>query len=108
VREPDAANLHVRFDERGVETGATGDLVRHRHTKGAATDRVDLKPPASHSDSTKTTSSPAKVERRLWDQKGDDRRSAPQRARRADSGHGAVMVAKPVSLNPMRSLARRP
>jgi len=35
-----------------VETGATGDLVRHRHTKGAATDRVDLKPPASHSDST--------------------------------------------------------
>ena len=32
-------------DERGVETGATGDLVRHRQTKGAATDRVDLKPP---------------------------------------------------------------
>src|SRR6516164_9155243 len=28
-----------------VETGATGDLVRHRQTKGAATDRVDLKPP---------------------------------------------------------------
>ena len=45
-------DLHVRFDERGVETGATGDLVRHRQTKGAATDRVDLKPPASHSDST--------------------------------------------------------
>jgi hypothetical protein len=35
-----------------VETGATGDLVRHRLTKGAATDRVDLKSPASHSDST--------------------------------------------------------
>jgi len=35
-----------------VETGATGDLVRHRQTKGAATDMVDLKPPASHSDST--------------------------------------------------------
>jgi hypothetical protein len=41
-----------RFDERGVETGATGDLVRHRQTKEAATDMVDLKPPASHSDST--------------------------------------------------------
>jgi hypothetical protein len=26
--------------------------VRHRQTKGAATDRGDLKPPASHSDST--------------------------------------------------------
>jgi hypothetical protein len=35
-----------------VETGATGDLVRPRLTKGAATDRVDLKSPASHSDST--------------------------------------------------------
>ena len=35
-----------------METGATGNLVRHRQTKGAATDRVDLKPPASHSDST--------------------------------------------------------
>jgi hypothetical protein len=45
-------DLHVRFDERGVETGTTGDLVRHRQTKGAATDMVDLKPPASHSDST--------------------------------------------------------
>src|SRR5262244_3698590 len=39
-------------DPVGVETGATGDLVRHRQTKGAATDMVDLKPPASHSDST--------------------------------------------------------
>src|SRR5262249_8782987 len=52
ARETDAANLHVRFDERGVETGATGDLVRHRQTKEAATDMVDLKSPASHSDST--------------------------------------------------------
>jgi len=40
-----------------VETGATGDLVRHRQTKGAATDMVDLKPPASHSDSTTLTRS---------------------------------------------------
>ena len=44
--------LHVRFDERGVETGATGELVRHRQTKGAATDMFGLKPPAPHSDST--------------------------------------------------------
>jgi hypothetical protein len=48
-------DLHVRFDERGVKTGATGDLVRHRQTKGAATDMVDLKSPASHSDSTGRT-----------------------------------------------------
>ncbi|MGC2223379.1 MAG: hypothetical protein WA624_13965, partial [Methylocella sp.] len=41
-----------RFDERGVETGATGELVRHRQTKGAATDMPGLKPPAPHSDST--------------------------------------------------------
>ena len=47
-------DLHVRFDERSVKTGTTGDLVRHRQTKGAATDRVDLKPPASHSDSTES------------------------------------------------------
>jgi hypothetical protein len=58
-----AGNPHATFcgnrgratasgDPVGVETGATGDLVRHRQPKGAATDRVDLKPPASHSDST--------------------------------------------------------
>jgi hypothetical protein len=40
-----------------VETGTTADLVRHRQTKGAATDRVDLKPPASHSDSTELPTS---------------------------------------------------
>src|SRR5690348_1337773 len=28
------------------------ELLRHRQTKGAATDMVDLKPPAPHSDST--------------------------------------------------------
>ena len=32
--------------------------MRHRHTKGAATDRVDLKPPASHSNSTKSRRRP--------------------------------------------------
>jgi hypothetical protein len=52
-------DLHVRFDERGVETGTTGELVRHRQTKGAATDMVDLKPPAPHSDSTKSCRSTA-------------------------------------------------
>ena len=41
---------------RGVWT--TGNLVRHRQTKGAATDRVDLKPPASHSDSTTVDHTP--------------------------------------------------
>ena len=58
-----AGNPHATFcgnrgratasgDPVGVETGTTDDLVRHRQTKGAATDMVDLKPPASHSDST--------------------------------------------------------
>ena len=59
VREPDAGDLHVRFDERGVETGATGELVRHRQTKGAATDMSGLKPPAPHSDSTDSGGSTA-------------------------------------------------
>src|SRR3979409_2138420 len=58
-----AGNPHATFcgnrgrvtasgDPVGVETGTTGELVRHRQTKGAATDMLDLKPPASHSDST--------------------------------------------------------
>ena len=42
LREPDAANPHVRFDERGVETEAWRRLVRHRQTKGSATDRPRL------------------------------------------------------------------
>jgi hypothetical protein len=29
-----------------------GELMRHRQTKGAATDMLDLTPPAPHSDST--------------------------------------------------------
>jgi hypothetical protein len=36
-----------------VETGATAGLVRHRQTKEAATDRLDLTPTAPHSDSTR-------------------------------------------------------
>src|SRR5213080_3711407 len=36
VREPDAANPQVRFDEREVETGH-GELLGHRQPKGPAT-----------------------------------------------------------------------
>jgi len=42
LREPDAANPHVRFDERGVGNGSMVRLVRHRQTKGSATDRPSL------------------------------------------------------------------
>jgi len=45
VREPDALVAPVRFDERGVETAAMAQLVRHRQTKGAATDMLHLPPP---------------------------------------------------------------
>jgi hypothetical protein len=45
---------HVRFDERGVETGVTVAPLRHRQTKGAETDMFDLQPPAPHLDSTET------------------------------------------------------
>jgi hypothetical protein len=55
-------DLHVRFDERGVKTGTTGDLVRRRQTKGTATNMVDLKPPASHSDSTNVDAGTALIE----------------------------------------------
>ncbi|EBC1670931.1 hypothetical protein F6B50_19650 [Salmonella enterica] len=42
VREPDALEAHVRFDERGVETGFMVRTVRHRQSKEAATDMPDL------------------------------------------------------------------
>ena len=45
VREPDAGNLPVRFDERDVETGVMVEPLRHRQTKEAATDMFDLQPP---------------------------------------------------------------
>jgi hypothetical protein len=41
----DAGNLHVRFDERSVETEARVEPVRHRQTKGAATDLFGLQTP---------------------------------------------------------------
>ena len=46
IGEPDAANLHVRFDERGVETERWYGL-RHRHLAKAAgyTTAPDLMPP---------------------------------------------------------------
>lgn len=42
VREPDALEAHVRFDERDVETGFMVRTVRHRQSKEAATDMPDL------------------------------------------------------------------
>jgi hypothetical protein len=45
VREPDAGELHVRFDERDVETEVTAEPLRHRQTKEAETDMFGLPPP---------------------------------------------------------------
>ncbi|MGI9417351.1 MAG: group II intron maturase-specific domain-containing protein, partial [Geminicoccaceae bacterium] len=45
VREPDAGDLQVRFDEAGCENGVTDRLLRYRQTKGAETDRPSLTPP---------------------------------------------------------------
>ena len=44
VGEPDAANPHVRFDERGVET-EHGGILGHRQPKGPATRKATPKPP---------------------------------------------------------------
>ena len=38
VREPDAGELHVRFDERDVGNGATARLLGHRQNRELATD----------------------------------------------------------------------
>ena len=38
-------DLHVRFDEGGVETEPLVEPLRHRQTKGAATDMLGLTPP---------------------------------------------------------------
>jgi len=53
----------VTFGAKAQETGTTGYLVRHRQRNGAATDMVDLKPPASHSDATGIRSDPEAVVR---------------------------------------------
>jgi hypothetical protein len=42
VREPDAGEPQVRFDEGDVETEAMAKLLGHRQTKGAKTDKLDL------------------------------------------------------------------
>jgi hypothetical protein len=89
-----AGNPHATFcgnrgrvtasgDPVGVKTGTTGDLVRHRQTKGAATDMVDLKPPASHSDSTQA-----------WSERIGVRKSL-------------VAVARKVAMLPLRDVAHR-
>src|SRR5713226_2175372 len=44
VGEPDAANPHVRFDERGMET-EHGGILGHRQTKGPVTRKATPKPP---------------------------------------------------------------
>src|SRR5262249_23276604 len=41
IREPDASNPHVRFDEREVET-EHGEIFRHRQPKGPATRKAHL------------------------------------------------------------------
>jgi len=41
IREPDAGNPHVRFDEREVET-EQGALLGHRQPKGPATRKAHL------------------------------------------------------------------
>ena len=52
VGEPDAAILHVRFDERGVET-VHGRILRHWQPKGPAPATADL-PTALLLDSTQS------------------------------------------------------
>jgi hypothetical protein len=41
VREPDAGNPPVRFDEREVETGH-GEILGHRQPKGPGTRKASL------------------------------------------------------------------
>ena len=43
IGKPCAGKPHARFDEGGQEMLTTARLLRHRQTKGAATDRLDLR-----------------------------------------------------------------
>jgi hypothetical protein len=43
IGKPCAGNPHARFDEGGQETPTRVGLLRHRQTKGAATDRLSLR-----------------------------------------------------------------
>jgi len=43
IGKPCAGNPHARFDEGGQETPTREGLLRHRQTKGAATDRLNLR-----------------------------------------------------------------
>jgi len=50
---------HVRFDERGVETGASDELLRHRQTKGAENGYVR---PKDHPRHTPTLPQPTTID----------------------------------------------
>jgi hypothetical protein len=52
VGEPDAANPHVRFDERGVETEARGGYSGTGNRKGRPTRKAPPTPTAPLRDST--------------------------------------------------------
>ena len=43
IGKPCAGKPHARFDERGQASATMAQLLRHRQTKGAATDRLDLR-----------------------------------------------------------------
>jgi len=44
IGKPCAGKPHARFDEGGMVEAAMVRIVRHRLTKGAETDRPNLKP----------------------------------------------------------------
>jgi len=50
--KPDDRKGQVRFDEAGAGDGFTVELVRHRQTKGAETDRLHLRDTAPVLDPT--------------------------------------------------------
>ena len=58
-------NLHVRFDERDVETEFMVAPLRHRQTKEAETDMFDLQPPRHISTLHKAAKATAASLRRL-------------------------------------------
>jgi hypothetical protein len=44
IGKPCAGKPHARFDEGGLVKATTARLFRHRRTKGAETDKPNLKP----------------------------------------------------------------
>src|SRR6516165_5657567 len=66
------------------------ETAEHREPYESRGSRTDLGAPGGESppgDSTSKAVPANKAECRLWVQKGDDCRNAPQRTRRAESGH---------------------